>query len=98
MCDNLLYRNDCICNRLKTNSLYVNEMKYPTVDGSFGQVLTTNGNNVLMFKPIISTTTIPVADNSIVRYDGTSGKLIQDSQLKIFIVFISFVYFFKNIQ
>lgn len=50
----------------------------PSADGSSGQVLSTNGSGVLSFVTKVSgpgSTT----DNRLVRMDGTTGALIQDS-------------------
>jgi hypothetical protein len=54
----------------------------PPVDGTAGQVISTNGSGTLSFT---SSTSGDVAgpasstDNAVVRFDGTTGKLIQNS-------------------
>jgi hypothetical protein len=66
---------------------FVNTFTLPTVDGTNGQILSTNGSGVLSFSsgggvgdvvgPASST------DNAIVRFDGTTGKLIQNSAVTV---------------
>ncbi len=83
---NKIYRDDDIFETLYVQYLTAGDLKYPTGDGTTGQVLSTDGSGNLSFStngtgdvigPSSSTT------NAIARYGDTTGKLIINSLVTI---------------
>lgn len=65
---------------LTISSLISAGLTYPTTDGTSGQALTTNGSGVLSFSTVGNVTgAASSVDNAVTRFDGTTGKLIQNS-------------------
>ena len=60
---------------------------FPLIDGSANQVLTTNGSGTWSWSTVVGTGDVvgPASstDNAIARFDGTTGKLIQNSTVTI---------------
>lgn len=55
-------------------------IKYPTSDGTIGQVISTDGAGILSFSNGTSGPGSSI-DNSLTRFDGITGQIIQDSNL-----------------
>lgn len=57
-----------------------NGITYPTTDGTIGQAITTDGSGILSFSSV-GDVIGPVSslDKALARYNGTTGKLIQNS-------------------
>ncbi|NDG03252.1 MAG: hypothetical protein EB119_08705 [Synechococcaceae bacterium WBB_34_004] len=58
----------------------------PAADGTNGQALVTNGSGVLSFATVGSGDVVGPAsatDNAVVRFDGTTGKLVQNSAVTV---------------
>ena len=77
---NFFYENNN--NRMFVDSVRINQVEFQGVDGTAGQVLTTDGFGNATFQsngngdvtgPGSST------DNALARFDGTTGKTIQNS-------------------
>ena len=62
---------------------FVTAFTLPTSDGTTGQVLQTNGSGTLSFTTVSSVGDVvgpaSATDNGIALFDGTTGKLLQDS-------------------
>jgi len=58
----------------------------PAADGTNGQALVTNGSGVLSFATVGSGDVVGPAsatDNAVARFDGTTGKLVQNSAVTV---------------
>jgi hypothetical protein len=68
---------------LTINNNGTNSSTFPTTRGTAGQALTTNGSGTLSWTNVGGTNDVsnatPTTDNAIARFDGTTGKIIQNS-------------------
>jgi len=67
---------------LTTAGLVLGSLTYPTVDGTAGQAITTNGSGVLSLTTVVSGPGSSV-DSTVVLFNGTSGEIIKDSTVSI---------------
>ena len=73
---------DQFFNSIITEFLKVGKIIFPMTDGLPGQVITTNGKGQLYFTSSGTGDVVgpgSSTDNAIARYDGTTGKLVQNS-------------------
>jgi hypothetical protein len=68
-----------------TGQVKIDYSLWPVSDGTASQVLSTNGSGVLSWTTLSGDVTGPGSstDNAITRFDATTGKIIQNSQVTV---------------
>jgi hypothetical protein len=66
--------------QLTISGLILGSLTYPSTDGTNGQAITTNGSGVLSLNTVGNVTgPVSSTDKNLVRWNGTTGKIVQNS-------------------
>lgn len=66
--------------QLTISGLILGALTYPSTDGTVGQAITTDGTGILSLTTVGDVVgPVSSTDNALTRFDGTTGKLLQNS-------------------